>query len=119
MNCQYFLNSKADTEFIDKNQCFLLDKLLPYGYGVLIGDYEDYPIYSLTNYQIHETLNVKNTWNPTNEYIRDVFYGMTESFPNFSHDFLLYYINLKKGLQHTLPVSLMTELRQVRNNQNL
>jgi hypothetical protein len=37
---------------------------------------------------------------------------MTDSFPNFSSDFLLYYINSKKGLKNKLTSKLMTELRQ-------
>lgn len=90
----------------------MLDEKLPYGYGVLIGDYENFPIYSLTNYHIHEATEIKNICMPDDDYVRDVFYGMTESFPNFSHDFLLYYINSKKGLNSTLPISLMSELRQ-------
>jgi hypothetical protein len=60
LHCNYTMSQAPNFEFIDKGQCFLLDEMLPYGYGVLIGNYENYPIYSLTNYQIHENTQVKN-----------------------------------------------------------
>lgn len=41
---------------------------------------------------------------------------MKESFPNFSSDFLLYYINSKKGLNNKLSSELMAELRGIRTH---
>ena len=111
LQCNYKMKQEPDFSFIDQGKCFLLDELLPYGYGVLIGDFENYPIYFFTNYDLYEKGQVKNVCKPSDQYIKDIFYGMIESFPNFSHDFLSYYINLKNGLQSPLSKTLISELR--------
>lgn len=101
-----------DTSLVDNDHSVVINRWLPYDYLLRIGEYENYPIYTLTNSKVQQMKDIRNTCNPTDEYIKGLFKGMTESFPNFSQDFLLYYLNSKKGLFGKLSVPLMAELRQ-------
>lgn len=96
----------------ENKESVVIDTVLPYGYFLRIGEYENSPIYTLTNFNLQLSSDIKNTWDPTDLYIKEFFKAMTESFPNFSSDFLLYYINSKKGLNNKLSSQLMTELRE-------
>lgn len=100
------------TSLIDNDHSVIIDPKLPYDFLLRIGEYENYPIYTLTNSKVQEMNDIRITCNPTDSYIKELFRGMTESFPNFSQDFLLYYLNSKKGLFGKLSVPLMAELRQ-------
>ncbi|CAI2371581.1 unnamed protein product [Moneuplotes crassus] len=84
---------------------------LPYGYFLRVGDYKGTSIYTLTSLSLQSSSDIKNSCDPSNFYISEFFKGIAESFPNFSPDFLLYYINSKKGLRNRLSSQLMMELR--------
>lgn len=97
---------------VNKKESVIIDQDLPYGYLLRIGEYSNFSIYSLTNSHLQILCDVKNSWDPSDFYIKEFFKAMSESFPNFSSDFLLYYINSKKGLKNKLNSQLMAELRE-------
>lgn len=104
--------SMLNTLLIYNKESAVIDTNLPYGYFLRIGEYEETSIYTLTNFSLQLSSDIKNAWDPTDFYIKEFFKAMTESFPNFSSDFLLYYINSKKGLKNKLSSQLMIELRE-------
>jgi hypothetical protein len=104
--------SMLSSSLLHNSESVIIDHSLPYGYLLRIGDYDNFSIYTLTNSRIQVLQDIKNQWEPSDFYIKELFKAMTDSFPNFSSDFLLYYINSKKGLKNKLTSKLMTELRQ-------
>ena len=104
---------------IHYKESVIIDHCLPYGYLLRIGEYDNFSIYSLTNSHLQILSDIKNNWEPSDFYIKEFFKAMTESFPNFSSDFLLYYINSKKGLKNKLSSALMSELREFGTFKNM
>lgn len=74
----------VDTNLINDSQSFVINEILPYGYVLKIGNYETYSIYTLTNTYVQHFENIKNVCVSAEAYIKELFKGMANSFPNFS-----------------------------------
>ena len=59
-----------NVSLFESNPSFEIDKSLPYGYVMKIANYEGHFIYTLTNSIIDQAKDIKNTWNPSSEYIK-------------------------------------------------
>lgn len=113
MFCPEFTNfSSLRTSLIDNQDSTIINPSLPYGYFLRIGEYDGFSIYWMTNSTIQNIREIKSSWNPSDFYIKELFQAMTESFSNFSQDFLLYYLNSRKGLYTKLSKELISQLRE-------
>jgi hypothetical protein len=118
--CPEFTNvSSLNTSLIDNQDSTIINPALPYGYFLRIGEYNGFSIYWMTNSSIQNIREVKSSWNPSDFYIKELFQAMTESFQNFSQDFLLYYLNSRKGLYTKLSKELIAELREYGTIRNM
>lgn len=113
MFCPEFSDfSRVNKKLIEDGDSAIINSTLPYGYFLRIGEYEGFEIYTFTNPNIQSIGDVRSTCNPSDYYIQELFEAITISFPNFSQDFLLYYLNSRKGLKTKFSKSLINQLRQ-------
>lgn len=67
---QYTNYEMMNISLFDTNPSFEIDRWLPYGYVMRIANYENHFIYTLTNSFIDQAKEIRNTWNPSSEYIK-------------------------------------------------